>query len=147
SMNMVSATSISDPLVHIFASSALCFVLYVASLPEVMQPLSAGTITVVFSSMMSLLRPLKSLTNVNAQFQRCMAACQPLFTILVMEPEKDDGTRRLEGATGDIEFRNGTCTYPTRETPALKDISCTVPAGKTVALVVRSGSGKSTIAN
>ncbi|MGL5769914.1 MAG: ATP-binding cassette domain-containing protein, partial [Plesiomonas shigelloides] len=131
----------------IIASSALCVVLYVASLPEVMQTLSAGTITVVFSSMMALLRPLKSLTNVNAQFQRGMAACQTLFTILDMEPEKDDGTRRLERAKGDIEFRNVTFTYPTKDTPALKNISFTVPAGKTVALVGRSGSGKSTIAN
>ncbi|MGL5164131.1 MAG: lipid A export permease/ATP-binding protein MsbA, partial [Plesiomonas shigelloides] len=147
SMKMVSATSISDPLVQIIASSALCVVLYVASLPEVMQTLSAGTITVVFSSMMALLRPLKSLTNVNAQFQRGMAACQTLFTILDMEPEKDDGTRRLERAKGDIEFRNVTFTYPTKDTPALKNISFTVPAGKTVALVGRSGSGKSTIAN
>ncbi|MGL4958121.1 MAG: ATP-binding cassette domain-containing protein, partial [Plesiomonas sp.] len=122
-------------------------VLYVASMPDVMATLSAGTITVVFSSMMAMLRPLKSLTNVNAQFQRGMAACQTLFTILDMQPENDQGTRSVERAKGDIEFRNVTFTYPTKENPALKNISFTVPAGKTVALVGRSGSGKSTIAN
>ncbi|MGL4456370.1 MAG: lipid A export permease/ATP-binding protein MsbA, partial [Plesiomonas sp.] len=147
SMKMVTATSISDPLVQIIASSALCMVLYVASMPDVMATLSAGTITVVFSSMMAMLRPLKSLTNVNAQFQRGMAACQTLFTILDMQPENDQGTRSVERAKGDIEFRNVTFTYPTKENPALKNISFTVPAGKTVALVGRSGSGKSTIAN
>ncbi|MGL5604009.1 MAG: ATP-binding cassette domain-containing protein, partial [Plesiomonas sp.] len=70
-----------------------------------------------------------------------------LFTILDMQPENDQGTRSVERAKGDIEFRNVTFTYPTKENPALKNISFTVPAGKTVALVGRSGSGKSTIAN
>jgi subfamily B ATP-binding cassette protein MsbA len=41
-----------------------------------MDTLTAGTITVVFSSMIALMRPLKSLTNVNAQFQRGMAAAR-----------------------------------------------------------------------
>ncbi len=54
-----------------------------------MDSLTAGTITVVFSSMIALMRPLKSLTNVNAQFQRGMAACQTLFAILDSEQEKD----------------------------------------------------------
>ena len=61
-----------------------------------MDSLTAGTITVVFSSMIALMRPLKSLTNVNAQFQRGMAACQTLFTILDSEQEKDEGKRVIE---------------------------------------------------
>lgn len=112
-----------------------------------METLTAGTITVVFSSMVALMRPLKSLTNVNAQFQRGMAACQTLFAILDMEQEKDTGKLELKKPTGDIEFRNVTFQYVTKDTPALKNISFTIPAGKTVALVGRSGSGKSTIAN
>ncbi|XPE44000.1 hypothetical protein ACNKHV_05645 [Shigella flexneri] len=40
--------------------------------------------------MIALMRPLKSLTNVNAQFQRGMAACQTPFTILDSEQEKDE---------------------------------------------------------
>jgi subfamily B ATP-binding cassette protein MsbA len=146
-MRMVSATSISDPLIQLIASLALAFVLYAASFPSVMENLTAGTISVVFSAMIALMRPLKSLTNVNAQFQRGMAACQTLFSILDTEQEKDTGTRVIERSQGDIEFRDVTFTYPGREVPALRDVSLTIPAGKTVALVGRSGSGKSTIAS
>ncbi len=146
-MKLVSASSIADPVIQLIASLALAFVLFAASFPGVMETLTAGTITVVFSSMIALMRPLKSLTNVNAQFQRGMAACQTLFSILDMEQEKDTGTRQVERARGDIEFRHVTFAYPGREIPALRDINLSISEGKTVALVGRSGSGKSTIAN
>jgi len=146
-MRMVSASSISDPIIQLIASLALAFVLYAASFPSVMETLSAGTITVVFSSMIALMRPLKSLTNVNSQFQRGMAACQTLFSILDMEQEKDEGKLEVKRAKGDVEFKNVTFTHPGRDIPALREISFSLPEGKTVALVGRSGSGKSTIAN
>ncbi|MBD3971305.1 ATP-binding cassette domain-containing protein, partial [Xanthomonas citri pv. citri] len=60
---------------------------------------------------------------------------------------KDEGKRVIERATGDVEFRNVTFTYPGRDVPALRNINLKIPAGKTVALVGRSGSGKSTIAS
>ncbi|WP_391560954.1 lipid A ABC transporter ATP-binding protein/permease MsbA [Pantoea agglomerans] len=148
-MKMVSATSLSDPIIQLLASSALAFVLYAASFPSVMATLTAGSISAVFSAMLMLMlmRPLKSLTNVNAQFQRGMAACQTLFAILDTEQEKDEGTRVADRATGNIEFRDVTFTYPGSETPALQHINLTLPAGKTVALAGRSGSGKSTLAS
>ncbi|VTM90421.1 Lipid A export ATP-binding/permease protein MsbA [Raoultella ornithinolytica] len=146
-MKMVSASSISDPVIQLIASLALAFVLYAASFPSVMETLTAGTITVVFSSMIALMRPLKSLTNVNAQFQRGMAACQTLFAILDSEQEKDEGKLVIERAKGNLEFKDVTFTYPGRETPALRNINLNIQEGKTVALVGRSGSGKSTIAS
>lgn len=146
-MKMTAASAISDPIIQLIASTALAMVLFASSFPEIMGTLSAGTITVVFSSMVALMKPLKSLTNVNAQFQRGMAACQTLFAILDTETEKDEGTLKVDRVKGDVELRDVVFTYPTKEEPALKGISLTIPAGKTVALVGRSGSGKSTIAN
>lgn len=146
-MKLVSASSISDPIIQLIASLALAFILYAASFPAVMDTLTAGTITVVFSSMIALMRPLKSLTNVNAQFQRGMAACQTLFSILDSQQEVDNGQRVIDRAKGDIEFKDVTFTYPGRDIPALHHINLNLPAGKTVALVGRSGSGKSTIAS
>ena len=147
-MKMVTADSISDPVVQIIASLALAAVLFLATTPLIAEDnLSAGSFTVVFSSMLAMMRPLKSLTNVNSQFQRGMAACQTRFAILDLEPEKDNGTYKAEPAKGELEFKNVSFAYQGKDELALNNISFSVPAGKTVALVGRSGSGKSTIAN
>ncbi|HGO5823314.1 TPA: lipid A ABC transporter ATP-binding protein/permease MsbA [Mannheimia haemolytica] len=147
-MKVVSADGISDGVVQLIASFALSAVLYVATFPEVMsEHLTAGSFTVVFSSMMAMLRPLKSLTNVNSQFQRGMAACQTLFEFLDLKTEKDNGTVSVERAEGKVEFNNVSFSYASKDEKALNNISFTIPKGKTVALVGRSGSGKSTIAN
>lgn len=146
-MKMVAADAIGSPIVQMVASVALAVFLYVATIDSVKATLTAGTFTVMVTSMMMLLKPLKSLTDVNNQFQRGITACQSLFGLLDSTPEEDTGTRTLERARGEIEFRNVTFTYPTKETPALHNVSFKVEAGKSVALVGRSGSGKSTIAS
>ena len=147
-MKMATADFLADPIVQIIASFALAAVLYIATVPAVMsQNLSAGTFTVVFSSMLAMLRPLKSLTNVNSQFQKGMAACQTLFAILDLPTEKDTGTYQVERAQGQVEFKNVSFSYAGKDEKALDNVSFTMPQGKTIALVGRSGSGKSTIAN
>lgn len=147
-MKIISADGISDGLVQLIASFALSVVLYLATVEGLqIEDLTAGSFTVVFSSMMAMLRPLKSLTNVNSQFQRGMAACQTLFEFLDLPIEKDNGTVKVERAKGEICFDDVSFSYDGKEEKALNHISFSLPQGKTVALVGRSGSGKSTIAN
>ena len=147
SMKLISASSIADPVIQMIASFALALTLFAVSFPSVVKTLTPGSFAVVFSCMFTLMRPLKSLSSVNAQFQRGMAACQTLFNILDADNEQDEGQKHLDRAKGDIVFQNVTFTYPCREVPALKKINLELPAGKTIALVGRSGSGKSTIAS
>ncbi len=128
---MVSASSISDPIIQLIASLALAFVLYAASFPSVMDTLTAGTITVVFSSMIALMRPLKSLTNVNAQFQRGDggvpdAVCDPRFRA----GKKTKVRGSLRRAKGNLKFENVTFTYPGREVAALRNINLDIPEGE-----------------
>ena len=146
-MKMVVVDALGSSLVQIIASSALTVLLVVASMPGVLSNLTAGAFSLILTSMMMLLKPLKTLTQINNQFQRGIAASQSLFSLMDQPLEQDHGSRELERALGRIELRNVTFTYPTKEQPALRDVSLTIEPGKTVALVGRSGSGKSTIAS
>ncbi len=147
-MKIVSADGISDGLVQLIASFALSIILYLSTVEGLhIEDLTAGSFTVVFSSMMAMLRPLKSLTNVNSQFQRGMAACQTLFEFLDLKTENDNGTVEVERAKGNLTFNHVSFGYEGKDGLALNDISFSLPQGKTIALVGRSGSGKSTIAN
>ena len=147
-LKIVAADGIADGVVQLIASLALSAVLYVATIKSLaIDNLSAGSFTVVFSSMMAMMRPLKSLTNVNSQFQRGMAACQTLFDFLDLDVEKDQGTKEVMRAKGEVTFKNVFFAYEGKEELALKNINFQINQGKTVALVGRSGSGKSTIAS
>ncbi|EEY44374.1 lipid A export ATP-binding/permease protein MsbA [Vibrio mimicus VM223] len=146
-MKLVSAQSIADPVIQMIASLALFAVLFLASVDSIRADLTPGTFTVVFSAMFGLMRPLKALTSVTSEFQRGMAACQTLFGLMDLETERDNGKYEVERVKGEVAVKDVTFTYQGKEKPALANVSFAIPQGKTVALVGRSGSGKSTIAN
>ncbi|EGR2758810.1 lipid A ABC transporter ATP-binding protein/permease MsbA [Vibrio parahaemolyticus] len=147
SMKLVTAQAAANPIIQMIASFAIVAVLYLASIDSIKEQLTPGTFTVVFSAMFGLMRPLKALTNVTSQFQRGMAASQTLFALIDLEPEKNEGKYTVERAKGDVSVKDVSFTYLGSEKPALEHVSFDIPRGKTVALVGRSGSGKSTIAN
>ena len=147
SMKLVTAQAAANPIIQMIASIAIVVVLYLASIDSIKEQLTPGTFTVVFSAMFGLMRPLKALTNVTSQFQRGMAASQTLFALVDLEPEKNEGKFTVERANGDVAVKEVSFTYEGAEKPALENVSFDIPKGKTVALVGRSGSGKSTIAN
>lgn len=147
-VKLESAKAISTGVVQLIASFALAFVIYMASQPAMLDSLTAGTFTLIASSMVMLLRPLKQLTTVNGDFQRGMAAAKSIFDILDQLPEQDTGTRELKRISGHIRFDHVDFSYPGHEDKqVLKDISFEVQPGQTVALVGRSGSGKTTISS
>ena len=146
-MKMVVADAVGSPIVQFIASTALSLVLYLATFPEISHTLTAGSFAAVISALFGLMKPLKSLTQVNVQFQRGIAACQSLFDVIDLPLEQDNGQLQIGHAAGKIEFRDVTFTYPTKDAPALRNISFSIEPGKPVALVGRSGSGKSTIAS
>ncbi|EPS3400947.1 lipid A ABC transporter ATP-binding protein/permease MsbA [Vibrio vulnificus] len=147
SMKLITAQAAANPIIQMIASIAIVVVLYLASVDTIKDQLTPGTFTVVFSAMFGLMRPLKALTNVTSQFQRGMAAAQTLFALVDLEPEKNTGTHSVARAKGEVNVKDISFTYEGAEKPVLSHVSFDIPRGKTVALVGRSGSGKSTIAN
>ncbi|MFS1506506.1 lipid A ABC transporter ATP-binding protein/permease MsbA, partial [Vibrio lentus] len=147
SMKLVTAQAAANPIIQMIASIAIVVVLYLASVESIKAELTAGTFTVVFSAMFGLLRPLKALTNVTSEFQRGMAASTTLFGLMDLDTEQNKGTLKPATVSGEVAVKDVTFTYEGTEKPALDKVSFNIPKGKTVALVGRSGSGKSTIAN
>lgn len=146
-MKMASANAISVPIIETIASFALAFVLFLATFPEIMDTLSAGKFVVIISAMMGLMKPIKNITQVNNEIQKGIAASKSLFEMLDKSVAKDEGTLEVKRVKGDIELSRVFFTYPSAEKPVLNNVSFTLKAGQTFALVGRSGSGKSTIAN
>ena len=146
-MKLAMAQSVSQPLVMVIGSFALAFVLYAASLESLQSELTAGTFATILGAMLALLNPIKSLTRVNAEFQRGIAACTTVFELLDIEPETDNGTHTVDRVKGELSFNNVSFSYPAQEGLALDKIDFAVKQGQTIALVGRSGSGKSTIAS
>ncbi|CAH7359738.1 ATP-binding lipopolysaccharide transport protein [Vibrio chagasii] len=147
SMKLVTAQAAANPIIQMIASVAIVVVLVLASVDSIKAELTPGTFTVVFSAMFGLMRPLKALTNVTSEFQRGMAASTTLFGLMDLDTEQNTGTLKPETVSGDVVVKDVTFTYEGAEKPALDNVSFNIPKGKTVALVGRSGSGKSTIAN
>ncbi|KUM53662.1 lipid A export permease/ATP-binding protein MsbA [Rheinheimera sp. EpRS3] len=146
-VKMEATRAISVSSIQIIASFALAFVIYMASFPEMLDSLTAGKFTTIVGSMMMLLRPLKQLTTVNSEFQRGLAAANSVFEVLDQPLEQDTGTAVLDNVSGEIRFENVNFSYPGHDKQVLFDVSFSAPAGKTIALVGRSGSGKTTISS
>ncbi|MDH5886754.1 lipid A ABC transporter ATP-binding protein/permease MsbA [Vibrio splendidus] len=147
SMKLVTAQAAANPIIQMIASVAVVTVLILASFDSIRAELTPGTFTVIFSAMFGLMRPLKALTSVTSQFQRGMAASTTLFGLMDLDTEQNKGTLKPETVTGEVAVKDVSFTYQGAEKPALDKVSFNIPKGKTVALVGRSGSGKSTIAN
>ncbi|UOE80172.1 lipid A ABC transporter ATP-binding protein/permease MsbA [Vibrio splendidus] len=147
SMKLVTAQAAANPIIQMIASVAVVTVLILASFDSIRAELTPGTFTVIFSAMFGLMRPLKALTSVTSQFQRGMAASTTLFGLMDLDTEHNKGTLKPETVRGEVAVKDVIFTYQGAEKPALDKVSFNIPKGKTVALVGRSGSGKSTIAN
>jgi subfamily B ATP-binding cassette protein MsbA len=146
-MKMASANAISVPVIQLISSFALAFVLFLATFPEIMDTLTAGKFVVIISAMIGLMKPIKNITQVNNEIQKGIAASNSLFSMLDKSVAKDEGSVEVARVNGDIELNEVIFTYPSADKPALNNVSFKLNAGQTFALVGRSGSGKSTIAN
>lgn len=90
--------------------------------------------------------PISDLISLQYSIQEAQISLKRLTEIMDYETEQQDEDKftKLDSMKGDVEFKNVTFRYGTRQ-PVLKNVSFTIPQGQKVALVGSSGSGKSTI--
>jgi subfamily B ATP-binding cassette protein MsbA len=146
-MKMIATEAASVPLVQLISAVAIAVIVYLSTMQGLREDISVGTFMSFVVAMGLLLPPVKRLTSVNAHLQRGIIAAQSLFELLDAEEERDQGRRTLERAEGRVEYRSVTHVYSPDKPPAIRDLDLLVAPGERVALVGRSGSGKSTVAS
>ncbi|HSW11425.1 MAG TPA: lipid A export permease/ATP-binding protein MsbA, partial [Solimonas sp.] len=145
SMKVVAAKSGSEAIIQFIAAWAVASIVYFATQPQMLSAITPGTFVSFLGAMLSLMNPLKALTNVNERLQRGIAAATEVFMLMAEPAEPAGGERPLQRARGQIEFRDLRFRYRSELPEALRGVSVTVQPGQTVAFVGRSGSGKSTL--
>lgn len=146
-MGLVRASGLFHPTLGLLSGIAMILVLWLGGSEVVAGRISVGQF-VAFGFYVGLLTwPLIALGWVVNLFQRGEASMGRLNRVLrtdptVAPPEDPHPLPRLEGA---VEFRKVSFRYPDTERWVLRDVSFSVPAGTTVAVVGPTGSGKSTL--
>jgi len=146
-MKAVAAAAANVPLTQMAASLAVAVILYLAIDQAAREQTTVGGFVAFLAAMLMLLAPLKRIAQVSQVLQRGLAGCESVFALIDEPVETDAGTTELTRARGDVELRDVTFTYEGASRPAIRNLSLTVRAGETVALVGSSGSGKTTLAN
>lgn len=144
-MKKIATEAISQPLIQLITVFGLAIVIYLATLPGMLEEISVGSFISFITAMFMVLTPLKRITKVNSKLQAGIAAAQSVFTLLDQQPELDNGTKTIGVAKGDIEYRQVNFSYDDKTGTVLDAISFEVKAGQTIAFVGHSGSGKTTL--
>ena len=135
-----------SPMLAFIPSLGLAVVLYLGGIQVINQNLSLGDFTTFYLFLMMLMGPMRGLGIALGMAQRAVASGNRLFEILDREPAivSPPGAPELPQGPGAVEFRNVALRYAGSE-PALTGVDLEVGAGRTVALVGPTGSGKTSL--
>ena len=137
------ASGLNTSIVNALIGLALGCVVYLSSTYLVM---TAGDFLAYFTAMGMLVKPAKTLININKPLQQALIAGVSVFNLIDEESESNLGSKKMSRATGDIHFENVSFSYSNNK-PSLKNITLSIKQGETIALVGSTGSGKTTLVN
>lgn len=143
-MKMALTRSASTPLVQLIVGLGLAMLVWMAMSPEFFADKTPGDFVIFLGAAGMLAKPIRQLTQVNSVIQRGISAAASIFALIDEEAEKDEGQHRSDRVQGRIEFRNVGFSY-NNDSVAVDDVSLVAEPGQTIALVGKSGSGKSSM--
>ena len=147
-MRSIKTSALSHPVMEVISMTGTAFVilygLYAIIVRKTMTPGDFFSFTV---ALVFFYRPLKDLNGINNIVQDGIAAAKRIFEVLDTEPEirSKEGAVVLSRDFRTIELKDLHFQYD--ETPVLKGIDLSVNAGESIAIVGRSGGGKTTLVN
>ena len=144
-LKVVVTNSINTPLIQLLMACAMGVVVWIALRPNVLGDTTAGEFIAYISAAGLLSKPVRSLTDINQGLQKGLAAADSIFEMLDEAEEKDTGKEK-KTLSGKIVLNNLSVTFEDGK-QALNNVNLVVNPGETVALIGRSGAGKTTLVN
>lgn len=145
-MKVAISKAINVSAVQIIISIGIATIIFAAIKMATVITVTAGSFLAIIAAMLQLIKPMKTLTTLNAAVQRGLAGAESVFSLLDSAIEPRSGKSFVGKARGAIEFERVTYAYR-QGVDVLHGIYLNIKAGETVALVGHSGSGKTTLAS
>jgi subfamily B ATP-binding cassette protein MsbA len=137
--------NLATPIIQILVSISLALVAYFALGSQLGISLDAETFVAFFTAAGLMAKPIRQLSNINIIVQKGLAAANEIFDQL--DQQNEDNSGDIDSLIlGDIDFKNVSFSYNTGGL-IIDNISFSIAKNETIAIVGKSGSGKSTIAN
>ena len=144
-LKLIFIQSLSIPLMQLVIAIFAASIIYFVISADYLEQISIGTFMSYLTAMIMLFAPIKRLSEVNVILQRGIAASESIFTLLDSSCESYDNTTYQPVDSLAINFKNINFKYSSSADYILKNITLSIKPGETVALVGKSGSGKTTI--
>ncbi len=146
-LKMAVAQSVSMPLIQLVVAIAFAAIVAFATSESMRSVISTGDFVSFIFAMTMLLAPMRVLSSINASIQKGIAAGESVFEFTSLESEHNQGELELGRAEGRLNFDKVVLCYRRSDQRVLDEISFEVKPEQTVAIVGRSGSGKSSLVN
>ena len=148
-MSVTRIVSVLPPLMELLGGVAIAVALWYGSREISQNRLTPGAFTSFIAALFFMYGPVKKLSRVNASLQQAIAASERIFEVLDRHTEviEKPGAPPLAPFERSISFRDVGFAYDDSHRPILRNVSVDVSAGQMIAIVGRSGAGKTTLAN
>ena len=144
-LKLARVNEISTPVIQLLTFSAIALLFWFGLDPKTFGDISAGEFLAYITAASLVAKPLRQLTNVNAAIQKGIAAAESIFAVLDQPIEPSGGRTELADFSGHLAVRGLSFGYPGADKLALSDINFEATPGQVIALVGRSGAGKTTL--
>ena len=144
-LKLEATSNLATPIIQLLVSISLSIVAYFALGSQLGIKLNAEDFVAFITAAGLMAKPIRQLSNINAVIQKGLAAAVEIFDQLDAKEEDDEGEVETN-IIGNIKFSDVSFSYNSEES-VLSNLNFDISQNETVAIVGKSGSGKSTIAN